>query len=105
MADLRTLDARGRCCGVKPHHYKGGSWRSPPGSPLSICLRCHREFGPDDRQRANCAWDAEGRDLRTPQPAARRQPATLNGPLGEYATDAVEQGLHEQALNLEDDEW
>ena len=60
---LRTLDADGRCCGVKPHHYKGGSWRSPPGSPLSICLTCNREFGPDGRQRANDAWDAQGRNL------------------------------------------
>ena len=103
---LCTLDARGRCCGVTPHHYKGGSWRRPPGSPLSICMTCDREYGPDGRQRANFAWDAEGRDLRTPQPPVRRlQPATLNGPRGEYATEAVEQGLHEQALDLEDDEW
>lgn len=51
--DPSRLDAKGRCCGRKPIFYKGGSWRSPPGSPMYFCCECDREFGPDGRQRPN----------------------------------------------------
>lgn len=53
-----SLDQQGRCCGRKPLFYKGGSWRSPPGSPMHFCCECHREFGPDGKQRPNWAWPA-----------------------------------------------
>ena len=56
----KTLDENGRCCGRKPLYYKGGSWRSPPGSPMYFCYRCDREYGPDGHQRANWAWDGNG---------------------------------------------
>lgn len=38
------LDDKGRCCGRKPIHYKGGSFASPPGSPMLFCHRCCREY-------------------------------------------------------------
>lgn len=50
------LDEKGRCCGRKPIFYKGGSWRSPPGSPMHFCCGCQREFGPDGEHRPNWAW-------------------------------------------------
>ncbi|MCY4429224.1 MAG: hypothetical protein OXC11_02375 [Rhodospirillales bacterium] len=40
MADVKSLDDKGRCCGTKPLVYKGGSWRSPLGAPMQVCLRC-----------------------------------------------------------------
>ena len=56
----KTLDEKGRCCGRKPLYYKGGSWRSPPGSPMYFCIGCDREYGPDGHQRPNWAWDEKG---------------------------------------------
>lgn len=53
---MNLFDNEGRCCGRKPLFYKGGSWRSPPGSPKYFCTRCFREFGPDGKQRPNFAW-------------------------------------------------
>lgn len=53
---LSRLDDKGRCCGRKPIFYKGGSWRSPPQSPMHFCCDCSREFGPDGKQRPNWAW-------------------------------------------------
>lgn len=51
-----ALDERGRCCGRKPLHYKGGSWRSP-AHPMKFCDRCNREFDPlTGAQRDNWAW-------------------------------------------------
>ena len=50
------LDEKGRCCGRKPIHYKGGSWCSPPDSPMYFCHRCDREYAPDGQQRENWAW-------------------------------------------------
>lgn len=58
---LTKLDDKGRCCGRKPLHYKGGSWRSPRGAPMFFCCECNREFGPDGQQRSNWAWPARGR--------------------------------------------
>lgn len=50
------LDEKGRCCGCKPIHYKGGSWRSP-NHPMKFCSRCCREFDPEGgEQRENWAW-------------------------------------------------
>jgi hypothetical protein len=55
------MDEKGRCCGVKPIHYKGGSWRSPPGSPMYFCCRCSREYdGVTKAQRSNFAWKLVG---------------------------------------------
>lgn len=53
---MSALDSKGRCCGSKPIFYKGGSWRSPPGSPMHFCSSCCREFCPDGKQRKNWAW-------------------------------------------------
>ena len=56
------LDPNGRCCGRKPLHYKGGSYRSPD-HPMKFCSRCDREYCPDTGiQRENWAWvkDEEG---------------------------------------------
>jgi hypothetical protein len=51
------LDDKGRCCGRKPLHYKGGSWRSPPGAPLLFCCECCREYDPATKaQKASWAW-------------------------------------------------
>lgn len=44
---LASLDEKGRCCGRKPMHYKGGSWRSPPGAPFLWCDRCDKLFDPE----------------------------------------------------------
>ena len=61
-AAAHTLDAKGRCCGRKPIHYKGGSWRSPPGCPMWFCCTCHREYSdPSGVQQANWAWDGNGK--------------------------------------------
>ena len=59
---MSKLDSEGRCCGRKPLFYKGGSFRSPPGSPMFFCCRCSREFDPEGNQRPNWAWlkDASG---------------------------------------------
>lgn len=55
-----NLDQRGRCCGRKPLHYKGGSWNSP-ARPMKFCDRCDREFDPvTGEQRENWAWRFEG---------------------------------------------
>lgn len=58
MSEPRAqLDERGRCCGRKPLHYKGGSWRSPLNAPLLFCCGCDREYDPVTKaQRANWAW-------------------------------------------------
>lgn len=40
------LDEKGRCCGRKPHLYKGGSWRSPIDAPVSCCFTCNRNYDP-----------------------------------------------------------
>ena len=58
--EVMRLDSSGRCCGRKPLYYKGGSWRSPTGSPMYFCGKCMREFGPDGEQRENFAWKKSG---------------------------------------------
>lgn len=51
------MDDKGRCCGVKPLYYKGGSWRSPLQAPMYFCCRCSREYdGATKIQRPNFAW-------------------------------------------------
>jgi hypothetical protein len=51
------LDGKGRCCGRKPIHYKGGGWQSPPGAPFKFCFRCDRAFDVETgEQRENWAW-------------------------------------------------
>ena len=51
------FDEKGRCCGRKPIHYKGGSWCSPPGSPMYFCDRCDRQYDPETgNQVENWAW-------------------------------------------------
>lgn len=45
--ELVRLDQKGRCCGRKPIHYKGGSWCSPPGAPFLWCDRCDKHFDPE----------------------------------------------------------
>ena len=66
---MNELAANGRCCGRKPIYYKGGSYCSPPGSPMYFCDRCDREYGPEGQQRGNFAWDANGQPL-----ISRREP-------------------------------
>lgn len=56
MSAPYQLDEKGRCCGRKPVHYKGGAWNSPPQSPMHLCVYCHREFGPDGIHRESFAW-------------------------------------------------
>lgn len=46
---MKTLDAKGRCCGRKPLVYKR------PRAFL-FCQRCNREFTPDGKQVQNFAW-------------------------------------------------
>lgn len=54
------LDEAGKCCGRKPIHYKGGSWRSP-AHPMKFCDRCYREFNPrTGAQVENWAWRLDG---------------------------------------------
>ena len=43
------VDDKGRCCGVKPHAYKGGAWNSPLEAPFMVCLRCGARYGMDGR--------------------------------------------------------
>ena len=45
----RVLDAKGRCCGVKPIVYKRPTHRL-------FCVRCSREYSPQGEQRPNWAW-------------------------------------------------
>jgi hypothetical protein len=53
---MSGIDDKGRCCGRKPIHYKGGSWRYS-GPPKLFCDRCCREYDPETlEQRANWAW-------------------------------------------------
>lgn len=40
---MSKLDEKGRCCGIKPIDYKGGSYRSPQ-KPQKFCFRCYRAF-------------------------------------------------------------
>lgn len=50
------LDEKGRCCGRKPIHYKGGAWNSP-AQPEKFCSRCDRAYSPiTGEQIANWAW-------------------------------------------------
>lgn len=50
------IDEKGRCCGRKPLHYKGGSWRYD-GPPQLFCTRCDRSYNPETKeQQANWAW-------------------------------------------------
>ena len=44
-AEAKHLDEKGRCCGRKPIHYKGGSWCSPQ-IPQKFCDRCCRAYDP-----------------------------------------------------------
>ncbi|MCU1313398.1 MAG: hypothetical protein JWM54_1155 [Acidobacteriaceae bacterium] len=51
------LDSKGRHCGRKPIHYKGGSFASPLNAPLLFCDRCSREFDVvTGKQRENWAF-------------------------------------------------
>ena len=43
------VDDKGRCCGRKPHVYKGGAWNSPPEAPFMVCFRCGDQFEIDGR--------------------------------------------------------
>jgi len=77
---VTNLDENGRCCGRKPIHYKGGSWRSPPGSPMHFCGGCCREFGPDGAQRENWAWKRGPDGELVPQVSKAR--SAVNGDAG-----------------------
>lgn len=55
MPDQR-LDEKGRCCGRKPLVYKGGSWMSPPGSPMQVCLTCDAIYELDGTLRSAARW-------------------------------------------------
>jgi len=67
-----ALDEQGRCCGTKPIRYKGGSWRSPPGSPMLYCCRCSRQYDPETgEQRENWAWVKDGDEFVRSQPARK----------------------------------
>lgn len=72
------LDAKGRCCGRKPMHYKGGAWNSPR-RPMLFCCRCDREYDPETHeQRSNFAWEkneAGEWQGKRPTPPPRPQPA------------------------------
>ena len=57
IIERKKLDVKGRCCGRKPIYYKGGSWRSPPGSPMYFCVRCALDYGPDGYHRENSGTD------------------------------------------------
>lgn len=49
------IDNKGRCCGRKPIHYKGGGWNSPY-HPKKFCTRCAAEYDPlTGEQRENFA--------------------------------------------------
>lgn len=51
-----AIDDKGRCCGRKPIHYKGGAWNSPH-RPMLFCCRCDREYDPVTlEQQENWAW-------------------------------------------------
>lgn len=70
------LDEKGRCCGRKPLFYKGGSWRSPPGSPMKVCCDCNREYDPlTGEQRANWAWILDAGGFWVRRPPERSAPA------------------------------
>jgi hypothetical protein len=57
----RRLNERGQCCGRKPIHYKGGSYCSPPGSPMKFCTVCSREYSVETgEQKENWAYRADG---------------------------------------------
>ncbi|MCP5006496.1 MAG: hypothetical protein GY941_21540 [Planctomycetes bacterium] len=58
----RRLDEKGRCCGRKPLHYKGGGWCSPPEAPMLFCFRCDRAYDVNTgRQKENWAFKKKGK--------------------------------------------
>ncbi len=72
MTPVVCLDSAGRCCGRKPLHYKGGSWRSPE-RPMKFCDRCCREYDPETGvQRENWAWKLDTNEFGQPSWIRRR---------------------------------
>lgn len=70
------LDENGRCCGRKPHHYKGGAWNSPP-KPVKCCFRCNRDYDPDSGEQVeNCMWE------KNPNTGEFREVEMIVRPLG-----------------------
>lgn len=50
------IDAKGRCCGRKPLHYKRGL-TTTLRRPQLFCCRCNAAYDPETREQiANWAW-------------------------------------------------
>ena len=59
-AGPHRLDERGRCCGVKPLHYKRDFVTQNP-DPRFFCMRCGAEYEMNGMQRMNRSFiDIEG---------------------------------------------
>lgn len=65
-----TIDAKGRCCGRKPLHYRRGDTTSLR-RPQLFCTRCYAAYDPETREQIEnwaFARDASGGFVRKGKP-------------------------------------